>query len=142
MKRHSALVTLSRDHQHALAVAQRLRRASAASAGQAAAAFSAFWMLEGRRHFQVEEDVLLPAYALRGDAEHPLVVQALVEHVKIRRDALRVGDGADLDLLHALGERLAAHVRLEEHELFPLVEGTLAAAELDALASKLHELDP
>jgi hypothetical protein len=48
MKRHSALTALSRDHQHALAVAQRLRRATPDNADEAAAGFRAFWEAEGR----------------------------------------------------------------------------------------------
>lgn len=38
-----------------------------------------------------------------------------------------------------LGERLTAHVRMEEHELFPLIEQTLPASELERLARRLQD---
>src|SRR3954453_8141739 len=93
MKRHTALVELSRDHQHALAVARVLRQADGATSRQAAAAFEAFWLAEARAHFRLEEEVLLPAYALYGDADHPSVVQVLVDHMLIRAAAKRVARG-------------------------------------------------
>lgn len=139
MKRHAALVELSRDHQHALSVARVLRQADRASSRQAAAAFEAFWLAEARAHFRLEEEVLLPAYALYGDADHPWVVQVLVDHTLIRAAAKRVARGnVSVARLHMLGQRLADHVRLEERELFPLIETTLTEEELDRLAAELQ----
>ena len=40
---------------------------------------------------------------------------------------------------HALGARLADHVKLEEQELFPLIERTVPEAELAALGQRLRE---
>lgn len=138
MKRHRALVELSRDHQHALAIAQGLRRATEHDAPEAAAAFQAFWKAEGRTHFRIEEELLLPAFASRGDARNPTVVQVLVDHIEIRSAATRVmARTASLVELHLLGDRLAAHVRLEERGLFPLIEATLGARELDSLGAEL-----
>jgi iron-sulfur cluster repair protein YtfE (RIC family) len=138
VKRHRALVELSRDHQHALAIAQGLRRATSRDAPDAAAAFQAFWKSEGRMHFRIEEELLLPAFASRGDARNPAVVQVLVDHVEIRSAARRVATKtASLVELHKLGDRLAAHVRLEERELFPLIEATLTERELDVLGVEL-----
>jgi hemerythrin-like domain-containing protein len=60
--------------------------------------------------------------------------------VRIRAKVLAVADGdLDVDMLHALGEELARHVRLEEREVFPLIEATLseqAAAELVAAVER------
>jgi hypothetical protein len=66
MKRHPALVPLSRDHHHALVIARRLRQATEQTADDAARAFLAHWHDEERHHFRLEEEVLLPAYAARG----------------------------------------------------------------------------
>ena len=138
MKRHSALVELSRDHQHALAVAHLLQHADEPTSSQAAAAFEAFWLAEARAHFRLEEEVLLPAYALYGQADHPCVVRVLLDHMLIRAAAKRVGRGnVSVARLHMLGQRLADHVRLEERELFPLIETTLTEAELDGLGAEL-----
>ena len=96
------------------------------------------WEEEEQAHFRVEEEILLPAYAARGDVNHPAVTRALLAHMMIRRDALRLADGPPLELLHELGARLAAHVELEERELFPLVERTLSESDLAALGERLQ----
>jgi hemerythrin-like domain-containing protein len=137
VKRHPALVPLSRDHHHALVVARTLRRATAATAAEATRSFLAHWE-EERLHFRLEEEVLLPAYAAHGDPEHPTIARVLVDHVVIRRDAGRLTAAPSLELLHELGDRLAAHVHLEEQELFPLIEATLPEPELSALGERLR----
>ena len=137
MKRSDALASLSRDHHHALVAAQRLRRADDATAADARDAFLTFWDADGRTHFRLEEELLLPAYAAFGDAHHPLVLRALGEHVEIRQRAAALSAAADVDALHDLGERLAAHVRLEERELFVLIEETMPPEPLAAVAAQL-----
>ena len=138
MKRDPALARLSHDHQHGLAVALQLRRATADSA--AAAAFVAFWNDEGRRHFRAEEDALLPAVAQWVPPAHEAVVRVLVEHVDIRHRAAVLARTplAELDDLHALGDRLRQHIRHEERVLFPLIEEALPPEELAAVAEALE----
>jgi hemerythrin-like domain-containing protein len=140
VKRSEELSPLSRDHHHGLVAAQRLRRATSESAAEARASFLSFWAGDGQRHFRVEEEVLLPGFARRGAPDHPAVVRTLVEHVDLRRRAyeLAADDTPELDALHALGDRLAAHIRHEENVLFPLVESTLAAAELSELGAAIE----
>ena len=41
-------------------MAERLRRATEETAGEAVEDFVAFWRADGRRHFRAEEEVLLP----------------------------------------------------------------------------------
>jgi hemerythrin-like domain-containing protein len=138
MKRHPALVSLSHDHHQALFVAQRLRRAEADTAGAARAAFLAYWNPEGREHFRAEEELLFPAYARHGSAHHPLVARALCDHVEIRALAADLeGEAAEIAVLHALGTALEGHVRLEERELFGLIEEALPEDELAALGAKI-----
>lgn len=143
MKRSAALASLSRDHHHALVVAQQLRRATDETAGDVRAAFLAYWMSHGRLHFRSEEETLLPGYAAYGDAHHPVVLTVLGEHVAIRQraDHLAGQPSAAPAALQDLGERLAAHVRLEERELFPMIERAMPAAELAALADALARAD-
>lgn len=139
MKRSDALAPLSRDHHHGLVVAQRLRRATTDTSAEARAGFLAFWQEEGRRHFRVEEEVLLPAFARRGPPDHEAVVRVLVDHVELRRRAsdLQASPSPLLESLHELGEQLGAHIRHEERVLFPLIEATLPAAELDELLTAI-----
>lgn len=143
MKRSEALASLSRDHHQALVVAQRLRRASDASAAEARAAFNAYWTEHGRTHFRLEEEVLLPAYAAHGDAHHPLVLRVLGDHVAIRQRAasLAAPGAIGLEALHELGGRLAEHVRLEERELFEVIERAMPARELLAVARSLEHAE-
>jgi hypothetical protein len=144
MKRNPGLVTLSRDHHQALSVAQKLRRATADTAQEARSAFVAYWEEHGRAHFRLEEEILLPAYAAHADPHHPLVARALCDHVAIRAraDALAVDEAPDPATLRELGEGLADHVRLEERELFRLIEAALPAARLAAVAAALEHAEP
>ena len=138
MKRSDALIPLSHDHQHGLAAALELTRATPGTAPAAARAFVAFWRQEGQRHFREEEDVLLPALARHVPADHEAIVRVLTDHVEIRRDAAVVEGGeASLEQLHALGAHLRDHIRHEERVLFPLAEETLPPAELDRLGRSL-----
>lgn len=137
MKRHPALVSLSRDHHHALVIAFALRHATAPTADEVARSFLAHWEAEERLHFRLEEEVLLPAFAAHGDPSHPAIVRVLVDHVLIRRDAARLADTPSLEVLHELGNRLAMHVKHEEHELFPLIERAVPEPDLITLGVQL-----
>jgi hemerythrin-like domain-containing protein len=138
MKRSAALAPLSRDHHHGLFAGLKLTRATDRDAAEAAAAFLAFWQAEGRRHFQIEEDLLLPSFARHGAADDPAVVRTLVEHVDLRRRAQDLERGEPpLEALHELGRRLSAHIRAEENVLFPLIEQTLPAGALDDLGQAI-----
>ncbi len=140
MKRDPALVSLSHDHHQALFVAQKLRRASADTAPEARARLAAYWEEHGRTHFRLEEEVLFPAYTGHGDPYDPLLARALCDHVAIRHRIELLGrdSAASLAALHELGGLIFDHVRLEERELFPLIESALPHAELVAVATALE----
>lgn len=138
MKRSRALTSLSRDHHQALVIAQKLRRADAAGAEEARTAFLAYWSEHGAEHFRREEEILFPAYAAYGDPHNALLLEALGDHVAIRQRAARLTNGPALDELHDLGARLAAHVRLEERELFPMIERVMPPDELLTVAQALE----
>ncbi|MGC9219859.1 MAG: hemerythrin domain-containing protein [Solirubrobacteraceae bacterium] len=141
MRRSKALAILSRDHHQALVVASALRRADDADAAQARRLFLEFWEREGQNHFRQEEELLLPAYAVFGDAYDPLVLRMLGDHVVIRAQAagLITQPDSNADTLHRLAARLTAHVRLEERELFPVIEQTMPPKELAELALTLEQ---
>jgi hemerythrin-like domain-containing protein len=142
VKRSPELSQLSRDHHQALYAALRLRRAGEDDAADAVAVFDDFWRDHGRRHFQIEEEVLLPGFAAAGgDADHELVARVLTDHVEIRARASKMTRDADVGWLNDLGERLAAHVRLEEDELFPLIERTLEPGALAELGAELERAE-
>lgn len=135
MKRHRALQPLSRDHHVALVAAQRLRRAAEGDAAPAREAFLKFWREHGADHFRVEEEVLLPAAAGWMDPDAEPIVRMLLDHVRIRAAAQRLERQAEpaLDELHHLGSALERHVRLEEREVFPLIEAVMPEPEAERL---------
>jgi Hemerythrin HHE cation binding domain len=143
MKRDPALISLSRDHHLALFVGQKLRRTTPDGCAEAREAALVYWRGHGRAHFRLEEEVLLPAYAGFGDPHHPLVARALCEHAAIRHQVAVISRGptATLADLRALGTQLTDHVRLEERRLFPLIERSMPAAELAAVAAALDEAE-
>ncbi len=140
MKRDESLRPLSREHQGALAVAKRLSEADRRDA--AVATLLEFWRADGRRHFRIEEEVLLPAWALHAEVDRAGVGRMLEEHLAIRRAALRIAGGdASLEEVQALGALLHDHVRFEERELFPMVEAALDAASLAQLAAAIERAE-
>lgn len=133
MKRHPALVSLSHDHHHALVAARRLRRAATSDADPAAAvaSFASFFATESSVHFREEEEHVFPLVAGVDEAQ-PLVVEALLQHQSLRALVRRLESSEDVRaVMTEIAELLEAHVRLEERELFPLIE-RIAAAELEA----------
>ncbi|HVY77660.1 MAG TPA: hemerythrin domain-containing protein [Solirubrobacterales bacterium] len=137
MKRAAALRPLSREHLAALLVAKALREADDEHA--AAGAFLEFWEREGKHHFRVEEEVLLPGWALHAEVDRAGVSRMLDEHLRIRREALRLEDGKlGLEEIHALGQLLHDHVRFEERTLFPLVEEALSEEAMRRLAERIE----
>ncbi|MBV9819646.1 MAG: hemerythrin domain-containing protein [Solirubrobacterales bacterium] len=139
MKRDPALISLSHDHHHALVVARTLTRASEDTIAEALAALTSYWVHEGRAHFRAEEEILFPAYAAHGDPHHPLLAQALCDHVAIRQRVHALDHAApSTSLLAELGELIEMHVRLEERQLFALIEAALGADELAAVAEALQ----
>jgi hemerythrin-like domain-containing protein len=136
MKRSPQLTPLSHDHHQALFVAMQLKRAEDASTAQA---FLDFVEELGERHFQAEEQVLLPGWiAADPDADPALAVRVQTEHLELRVAARAVRSGGrSVEELRRLGELLERHVRFEERELFPLIEGALSEESLAALGREL-----
>lgn len=128
MKRHRNLQDLSREHHSALQLALRAKRA-ATSGDQAIIKATAVACLTAFRteldpHFVVEETTLLPLLIAAG--EDVLVAQFEGDHLALRDlcDQLQQPDTATL---LAFAERLTAHVRFEERELFGVLERLMDA---------------
>lgn len=137
MKRAEALRPLSREHLKALLAARSMRQAE--SLAEATEVFLTFWDEEGRRHFRVEEEVLLPAWAVAVEVDQPKVDRFLREHLEIRRDRLRLAAGElNLEQAQELGKLLHDHVRFEERVLFPQIEDDLDDEYLSRLAAEME----
>jgi len=137
VKRAEALRPLSREHLFALNAAKILREGDDLEA--LTEVFLDFWQGEGRRHFRIEEEVLLPHWSLHAEVDRPNVTRMLDEHLAIRRGALRLQAGkASLEEGQALGRLLHDHVRFEERQLFPAIEAALDPTAIDDLAAALE----
>ena len=158
MKRHPGLVPLSRDHHHALVMAERLvlgrstnPRADwpADRAGQAARLID-FFETDLGPHFEAEEAHVFPAAVRDLDAGDRLVRALVEDHEAMRAMVRALGAGrggrgprgpaslADLDgRLRAFGERLRRHVRVEERELFERMQAECSPETLAEIAARL-----
>jgi hemerythrin-like domain-containing protein len=134
VKRDLRLVGLSREHHHALVLAAHLRKAVQAGGDLAAMARRAARQFadEIDPHFRVEEEILLPALRRLGPAEDCFVQQIEADHAWLRAGAARAAGGETAHLL-AWAERLTAHVRFEEREVFEHCQQVLSPEILDAV---------
>ena len=126
MKRSLVLQPLSREHHTALALAKACEHAAlsgdAAMVSQACQRAIHAFADELEPDFQVEEQSLLPL--LQGSETQPLVQRTLADHQQLR--GLLTGlQQNEVETLNSFGKYLTAHVRFEERELFPMIEGLL-----------------
>ena len=136
-KRHSSLIPLTHDHHHTLAQARRLIEAKAhdaASMRRTGDDFVNFYLGRGRHHFHEEEELFF-APLVDDEVVGPLIARAVADHlrlhamVRVLRRQLSEGDVTQA-LLQEIAVLLEAHVRLEEQELFPLIEAGIPEHEL------------
>ena len=126
MKRHAALLQLSREHHHALKLS-RLARFASDSGHALAIAEAAEKIIEAfpkvlEPHFQNEEKDLLPALTAVGASE--LVRRVLAEHAELRDLSRRLAE-QDSEILARFATLLHDHVRFEERELFETAQELL-----------------
>lgn len=146
MKRHPSLRKFSDDHHGGLVQARRLRGAAAGEGeppAEAARAFLRFWERDTSPHFEEEEEVLLAVFARHGgDVGAEPIQEMVADHARIRGFVMtlieeeRSGE-VGTDTLREIGERLEAHIRLEERRVFPLVEATLSEEGLEEIGARL-----
>jgi len=126
MKRHAALLQLSREHHTALKLARQARFACDAgldeAVAQAARSIREAFQQELEPHFQAEEDDLLPAMEAAGETD--LVGRTLAEHAELRDLNRRLAE-PDGETLGRFATLLNDHVRFEERQLFEAAQRML-----------------
>jgi len=106
--------------------------------------FLEFWQKDASIHFRKEEEVLLPMVARHAvDLSNEPLVKMLEDHVRIRGLVMRLSDevvdgNVRTEMLLEIGDRLEAHIRLEEGLVFPLIEESLSQHALTELAARLE----
>jgi hemerythrin-like domain-containing protein len=146
VKRAAELRSLSEDHHHGLVNARRLRQAASGEGTireEVVGTFLELWQKDTSVHFRREEEVLLPVLARHGgDLAREPVVKMLNQHARIRGLVMELSDQAmdgsvRPETLQGIGEQLEAHIRLEEREVFPIIEDVLPKEGLKELGSRL-----
>jgi hemerythrin-like domain-containing protein len=136
MKRHSALLSLSRDHYGALKLARDAKQAVASGdTGEIrilARRVTDSFAVELDPHFRIEETGVLVLLARAG--EHELVQRTLSEHEEMRGLA-RALEYPDAAALRRFAELITAHVRFEERELFETAQTLLDATGVERVAT-------
>ena len=124
MKRHPTLLQLSREHHGALKLAVQAKRAAdsgdAAQIEAATADCIAAFATELAPHFAIEEESLLPQLLAAGETE--LAQRLQHEHTELRTLVTDLQSEAHSTTLHRFGDRLMAHVRFEERQMFVVLE--------------------
>lgn len=130
MKRHPTLRQLSSDHHSGLVLARKARSAANGSIEEQQAAWSsvvARFEAELEPHFRLEEKGLLMALERAGETQ--LVERTLREHAEMRALIAQDRPGN----LTRFAERLTAHIRFEERELFERAQLMFDATVLSGL---------
>ena len=87
--------------------------------------------------------MLLAVYARHGgDLKAEPIQEMVADHARIRGLVMTLieegrSDEVSTDTLRRLGERLEAHIRLEERRVFPLVEAALPEEGLAEVGARL-----
>ena len=135
MKRHPALLQLSRDHYGALKLAREARHAAGSGDANEIATLAQRvverFAAELDPHFCVEESGILVALARAG--ETALVQRTLKEHAELRAlagafSSAEATESTEAAMLSRFADLLASHVRFEERELFEAAQSLMAAA--------------
>jgi hemerythrin-like domain-containing protein len=142
MLRNKNLIPLSHQHQHALALCVRIDRASPIRDEDLVAwqaEIRQHFAAEIRTHFAAEEQVLFPASCRFGELA-PLVADLLADHAALRAAfALAETDDMSAQDLSSFAERLSAHIRKEERQLFERMQELMPEEELAVLGERLSE---
>ena len=147
-KRHPALIPLSHDHHHGLALALRCRKhalgqlnpGDPASIEACAAEASRFFNDNLLAHFDAEETVLFPLMATHEECRE-LVSQLEGEHREFRKLVARAADPeGQRKFLFDFGDLLEQHIRSEERKLFPAFETLVPAADAERTGREIKRL--
>jgi len=128
MKRHEALIPLSREHHDGLILARLLQKDAPAykglptdDKGKAAYALELFLKIL-QPHFAGEDQILATIKNTHPDIDK-LAEEITDEHGQLTTAFLHINQSSNLhDALDVLGINLEQHIRKEERLLFPLIQ--------------------
>lgn len=140
LKRHPALIPLSKDHHFGLLLCWKIRTgAKATVAPDRIARYVAYYYENHlKAHFREEEEYIFTLI----DEANEKRKKAEQQHRKISRLVEKLDKEPERAqvTLGQIEEELEAHIRFEERELFPYVQGILGELALEALKEKIEEI--
>jgi iron-sulfur cluster repair protein YtfE (RIC family) len=147
-ERNAALVPLSWDHHHGLALALRLQQGEGAllsdgwthDPAEQAERVLEYFESELRIHFACEEQILFPVVRAFAPDASPLLDRLIQDHRDIVTKVMGLGSKDHSMLrqeLASIGTTLKGHIRTEERMLFPLCESRLSESALNTLGRDL-----
>ena len=140
MLRDKSLVPLSRQHQHALALCVRIKRALQDPKADLVAwqeEIERIFEDEIRDHFEAEERILFPKAAELPELKS-LVAELLAEHGTLRDFFGKAAAGQlQASELGQFARTLSQHIRKEEGQLFELSQRLFSAVQLGEIGTEL-----
>ncbi|OYU54671.1 MAG: hypothetical protein CFE25_15405 [Chitinophagaceae bacterium BSSC1] len=137
LKRDEALQPLSRQHHQGLLVSLFL--SNGLKKGVASKPMRdfilQFWQDDLLKHFEAEEQVLVP-FAKPYAILEPLITRMLLEHQQIVLLINRINNEAraeQLETIKEFADKLEQHIRFEERELFEQMQISLSAEDMSVL---------
>lgn len=151
-KRHPALVPVSRDHHEGLLLALRLQQGEKAllklwshdTSWQASVVVD-FFRDHLIRHFAVEEEKVFPLALAEVPGSAPTVEKLKHQHAWVRETVAAMKgreSSVTRDELVTFGQKLEEHIRIEDRELFPMMEEHLGSERLGKLEKEVQEYYP
>lgn len=145
MKRHIAIVQLSRDHQKGLMLAQLLKLNAPAYQGLPTDTVGKMsytketFELELKKHFEDEEKILFPSVKGRDSECDKLIDELVKEHLFLSENISHLVESENLvNALDLIGKTLEQHIRKEERILFNRIQDLLNENELEFLKNKIE----
>jgi hemerythrin-like domain-containing protein len=147
--RHPALIPLSHDHHHGLALALRCRKQALGQLRpmgvkglkERAGEFREFFANQLVPHFRAEEEVLFPQMRALVPESETIIEQLIRDHQQIRAAIPHLEKDVGLGkLVFDLGDLLERHIRKEERELFPLFEQHLGATGAETIGDEIKKI--
>ncbi|AZB21985.1 hemerythrin domain-containing protein [Kaistella haifensis] len=129
MKRHEALVHLSRDHHFGLLLCWKLKEGlkKDISVERMSKYIVLFYEQNLKPHFAEEEETI---FLILGNA-HPLIEEAISQHRELEK---MISDGFETpEQIQTFRDLLELHIRTEERQIFPEIENTATEEELQNL---------
>ena len=129
MKRHEALVQLSRDHHFGLLLCWKLKEGlkKDISVERMSKYIVLFYEQNLKPHFAEEEETI---FLILGN-EHPLIKEAISQHRELEK---MISDGFETpEQIQTFRDLLELHIRTEERQIFPEIENTATEEELQNL---------